>query len=130
MTNDEKISKVKEILEQVNNMPENDSNQIMKHLRQIDNIVNDMPNIALMPTDAGWTVCVKNYETSIEQMYSFGEEKSVIDFLEKQNFYNNHITVSKTQDYEIFDMAEPWNEDEDDESDDFDKDYDDDFHKE
>lgn len=32
MTNDEKISKVKEILEQVNNMPENDSDQIMKHL--------------------------------------------------------------------------------------------------
>lgn len=130
MTNDEKVSKVKEILEQVNNMPENDSYQIMKHLRQINNIVNDMPNIALMPTDAGWTVYVKNYETSIEQMYSFGEKESVIDFLEKQDFYNNHVTVSKTQDYEIFDMSEPWNEDEDDECDDFDKDYDNDLHKE
>ena len=125
MTNDEKVSKVKEILEQISNTSESNSGQIMKHLRQINNIVNDIPNIALMPTDAKWTVCVKNYETPIEQMYSFGEEKSVIDFLEKQDFYNNHITVSKTQDYEIFDMAEPWNESEDDECNDFDKDYDD-----
>ena len=125
MTNDEKISKVKEILEQVNNMPENDSDQIMKHLRQINNIVNDKPNIALTQTDTTWKVHIKSYEDSTESKFLFGHKESVINFLEKQDFYNNHITVSKTQDYEIFDMAEPWNESEDDECNDFDKDYDD-----
>ena len=54
MTNDEKVSKVKEILEQVNNMPENDSDQMMNNMVDIQYYILWLPQIEL-------TLCANFY---------------------------------------------------------------------